>query len=310
MNCKILTFSIALLLFTLLMGCTVESNKDSNDLNKTLTDANVADSNSPNQNSLIFCQMPEVFKMYYEEKYYSKEGVLGVTVQNYLKQTLDTHYAVDRVSDLPFGVGTWGVATKDNYIVYSNVDGPCTAMRYDSTFNPFLMKEPIYYLIQFTQENKQIGGSEIGWKLKQPENLGEGFDTEIVTLADYISKEYCLPLIQDTNMGDYADHAEKVNFTRDFPDSIFDLPLECKNAPVTNVSISGGGVIGDSFEEDFEEDSDINYSSDSNPCIKQCEEMRTICEAKGLEVTSNGLDCYDPNTEDYQRNCEYVCWSN
>lgn len=301
---------IGLILFSLLLlGCTSQVDNTS-DSNKTVgldtNDANIVsnDLNRPNENGLIFCQRSQENKFYYEEKYYTDDMIPGVTTQNYQKQTLSELKYFEKLKDDPNGVGTWGVATKDEFIVYSNADGECTAMSYDSTYNPFLMEQPIYYLIQFSGETKQIGGSEIGWKLKQSEDLSEGLDTTIVTLGDYISQEYCIPLVFDVNSFDFASHAEKVSFTKDFPDSVFDIPLECQNAPVTHISNLGGGVIEDSFEED----SDINYSSDGNLCIEQCEEMRIICEAKGQEVTSDGTGCYDPNIEDYQRHCEYVCW--
>lgn len=311
---------IALIFFGLILfGCITQDNPT--DLNSSLKN-DLIDSNIPFNEEGIFCQMNEEYKFYYEENYYSIDLIPGVTTQFYQKQTLSELKYFEKLKDDPGGVGTWGVATKNDFVVYSNADGECVAMRHGASVNPFLMKEPIYYDVNFTGELKQIGGSEFGWKLRQRENLGEDFDTEIITLSDYISKEYCIPLVQDINSFDYSSHSEKVNFTRIFDESVFEIPVECKNAPMidlTNIDYNYRGQDyykyndGEHSESSYDEGTQEGYDIDdgySDECIAQCEKMREICQVDGLEVTPDGQGCYDPSTQNYQRNCEYVCWSN
>ncbi len=226
-----------ILVLLLLFGCTVEGGDSSaNDSNKLNVDSNLSVA-KPSQNGAIFCELPKLFKMSYDEKYYTKDGVEGVVMKRYINQTNDTHYYYERLDTLPQGVGTWTIASDTSFMVYSNTEGECTAVKHNALadYNPFTQPQPIYYETQFTGETKQIGGSAIGYKLKQTENLGDSVGSEMVTLADYINKEYCIPLTQDINSDEYVSHSEKINLTREFSDNIFELPLECKNATVTDM---------------------------------------------------------------------------
>jgi hypothetical protein len=242
---------IILLVFAFfLFGCTVENNSSLigdnssligdnsslNDENSLSNEENLIEPNPPILDESIFCKMPQEHKFYYEENYYAGDMVPGVTMQRYQKQTTSSYMYFEKLMDAPDGVGTWGIATKDEFIVYSNSDGECFAMKHTQNNNPFLMEEPIYYSNEFTGETKKIGESELGWKLKQNENLGEKVGTEIVTLADYISEEYCVPLVQEVNSLDFASYSEKVNFTRTFSDNVFEIPKECETAPIIDLN--------------------------------------------------------------------------
>ncbi len=226
-------FALLLPCALLLSGCKAKAPPPDTGGASTDTARTEPVSGAPAAGGPVFCQMPRVFKLAYDENYYAKDGSAGVTMKRFIKQTLSAHYYRERLSTLPEDVGTWSVSTKDSFIVYSTVEGGCTAVRHDpSRYNPFLMDSPVYYTGQFTGETKIIGNSATGYKLNQAKDLGKKVDAEIITLADYIDKDYCVPLTQDVNSSDYASHSEKVNLTSDFPDTVFRLPLECKYAPI------------------------------------------------------------------------------
>ena len=246
MKSKIIGVVLVLLFALTLFGCTQNTTTiPVSDVNNTIivdtnSDSSLNDLN-PNSTNLsegLFCQTPETFKFSYDEKYYTKEGEQGVTMKRYFKQTPGNYYYYERLSTLSEGVGTWNVATPEEYMVYSNADGECVAMKQPIWGNPFSREAAAYYSDQFTGELKQIGGSEIGWKLIQTQNLDELVGSEIVTIADYISKEYCLPLTQDINSLDFVSHSEKVNFSKEFSDSLFEVPQECLNASVVDLTIN------------------------------------------------------------------------
>jgi len=170
----------------------------------------------------VFCQTSQQFRMAYDENMWLENRTINVTMKRYFKQTADAHYYRERLATVPEGTGLWSVATKDSYIVYSNSDGLCTRSDHSKDpINPFLRPMPVFAKCELSGETKQFG-NDIGYRLKQKRVLGEQIKTEF----DYVNKDYCIPMVQEVD-GGRGQYSEKVNFTRDFPDTVFEIPAEC-----------------------------------------------------------------------------------
>lgn len=170
----------------------------------------------------VFCQTPQQFRMAYDENMWLENRTINVTMKRYFKQTADAHYYRERLSTVPEGVGLWSVATKDSYIVYSNADGSCVRIDHSKNpLNPFLQAMPMFAKSELSGETKQFG-NDVGHRLKQKRVMGEQIKTEM----DYVNKDYCIPMVQEVD-GGRGQYSEKVNFTRDFPDTVFEIPAEC-----------------------------------------------------------------------------------
>lgn|GEM_PF-6463473 len=102
--------------------------------------------------------------------------------------------------------------------------------------NPFTEGPVIYYLDEFTGETKLIQNSVTGWKMNINNNLAEELNTKIVSVGDYINKEYCIPLTQEIVGSEYFNYSEKTNFSRDFPSELLDLPIQCRTIIPQNYS--------------------------------------------------------------------------
>jgi len=251
---------ISIILIFLFLGCTIhlDSNTQKNQINTPENDPTnnqqIKDNDNPQEDQIntpendptnnqqikdndgvgegVFCKMPNEFKFAFDEKYYldGSETNPGIVTKRFFKKTNDSYSVYNRESNIQEGFGNWTIVSRSEYLVYDYYGNTCIASRMNpEEISSFLDEEIIYFEDQFTGESKEIGGSEIGWKLKLEDSLEITSIQNNTTIADYISKEYCFPLTQDVNLPFGKLYSEKINFTRDFSDNVFDLPIDCND---------------------------------------------------------------------------------
>ncbi|MFA5763794.1 MAG: hypothetical protein WC915_03190 [archaeon] len=265
-----------------------------------------------NQDKQIFCSISDVkkIKINYKDTIESYKGIHYNEYETKIYSTLNflKSYLIDKDED-----GDWkswvnyNKNTKNTIVAetwYDNDEEKCHKDNNQKYFGfpiaPIDYPEVIFNN-DLTNETKIINGIECTLtKPKKYPNYG--------TIQECINKENCI-IIQTTALtnldwdegtiipaGRIMNEVTSVNKT-DFDESILEIPDYCITISLEN-------------EETFNE-YENDLASESNDCSIHCEEMKTTCEAQGMNYTYDGCIpfCEGSNCA-YHRSCELSCYSN
>ncbi len=282
-------------------------------------------------NSGVFCTRTIPYKTYKETNYtsdfvitgeYSSSGKITATMKHWdyvqsnevIRTRTDSVYS-DGMTGSEWMIFDKKARTTTVYNLWTNngIQEPCTYFvneidikQLNSAHGLFF---PTYYNNEvLTNTKSTFNGYEV-YKLVS----GTG-DQDVV--YDKLNKEFCDTLSYTSEVTRSTSHTvvsyEVTKISNDFDLSVLEPPSNCT---LTSNSNDNSGSKNSTGSNGIEDDSTLGSdgsdtgTDSSNPCLKQCQDMRAICEEDGQDVTADGKGCYNPDSGNYERNCELVCMS-